>query len=221
HIPVITGIGHETDFTIADFVADVRAPTPSAAAELALPDKRQLLRHVTDMQLDLSTAMTRKLVFFHQKVDDLHTRLKSPVQIMAGVRQTVESHVMRMHNTLHRRIFHAKETLSWISRALSGSAPKTDIKKKQMADLHKNLSYVIHNCINDKKTRMRQSAATLAALNPASVLHRGYSISRTLPHKKIILDAAMVAPQDQVEIMLSKGRILTRVERTIHGKDHI
>jgi exodeoxyribonuclease VII large subunit len=221
HIPVITGIGHETDFTIADFVADVRAPTPSAAAELALPDKKQLVRHVTDMQLDLSTAMTRKLVFFHQKVDDLHTRLKSPVQIMAGIRQTVESHVTRMHSTLNRRICHAKETLSWISRALSGSAPKIDVKNSQTIELHKNLSSAIHNCINAKATRVRQAAATLAALNPSSVLHRGYSISRTLPDKKIILDTTMVALQDQVEIILSKGRILTRVEKTIHGKDHI
>lgn len=178
HIPIITGIGHETDFTIADFAADVRAPTPSAAAELAVPEKKQLVRQITDMQVSLSAAMIQKLTYFHQKLDDLHSRLKSPVQIMANFKQTLASHCLRMQHAMH-------------------------------------------HCMAIKENRVTKAAATLAALNPASVLSRGYSITRTLPDKKIIFDAKMVAYQDQIETILSQGRILTRVEKTIHGKDHI
>jgi exodeoxyribonuclease VII large subunit len=220
-IPVVTGIGHETDSTIADFTADVRAPTPSAAAELVLPEKKQLARHITDLHFSLSTAITQKLAFFHQKVDDLHSRLKSPVQVVANVKQTIETHFLRMQHALDRQIFHGTEKLSWISQALSGAAPQLQTRTRQVADLCNHLAIAIKTCIFENKHQVRQAAATLAALDPASVLKRGFSIARTLPDKKVILDADTVAVQDRVEIILSKGRIQTRVEKKIHGKDNI
>ncbi len=220
-IPVITGIGHETDITIADFVADVRAPTPSAAAELVLPEKNRLVRHITDMQLSLSLGMTQKLGFLHQKVDDLHSRLKSPAQIMANFKQTLETCFFRMQHALNRRIFHGRDKLSWISQALFRAAPKVRGQQQQVDDLQKKLFSATKARLDWRTNQIRQAAASLGALNPASVLDRGYSITRTIPGKKVILDAEQVAVQDPVEIILSKGRILTRVERKIDGKDHI
>jgi exodeoxyribonuclease VII large subunit len=221
HIPVITGIGHETDFTIADFVADLRAPTPSAAAELAVPEKKHLLQQIEEMHLSLSAAMTQKLTFFHQKVDDLHSRLKSPARIMAQFKQTMHSHHLRMHHSLCRRMFHHREKLSWILQALCGAAPNTRIPGKQVADLHTRFCRAMHHYTAGKRNRVEQAAASLAALNPMSVLNRGFSITRTLPDKKVILDAKTVAVREPIEIILSRGRILTRVEKTIHGQDHI
>jgi exodeoxyribonuclease VII large subunit len=221
HIPVITGIGHETDFTIADFVADIRAPTPSAAAELAVPEKKRLLQQIEEMHLALFAAMTQKLTFFHQKVDDLHSRLKSPARIMAQFKQTMKSHHLRMHHALHRRISHGRDKLSWILQSLCGSAPDTCIPGKQVADLNSRLARAMHHYMAGKKNRIQQATTSLQALNPMSVLNRGYSITRTLPDQRVILDVKSVAVQDPIEIILSQGRILTRVERTIHGKDHI
>jgi len=220
-IPVITGIGHETDVTIADFVADVRAPTPSAAAELVLPEKARLVRHITDMHLSLSTAMTQKLGFFHQKVDDLHSRLKSPAQVMANFKQNLETCCFRMLHSLNRRLFHGRDKLSWISQALLGAAPGVCIQKRQVADLHKNMAFAMKSRLEGHTNQISQAAASLAALNPTSVLERGYSIARTVPDQKVILDAKTVAIQDPVEIILSKGRILTRVEKKTHGKNDI
>jgi exodeoxyribonuclease VII large subunit len=220
-IPVITGIGHETDFTIADFVADVRAPTPSAAAELAVPEKKYLLQQIDEMQVALCAAITQKLTFFHQKVDDLHSRLKSPARVMAQFKQTMHSHHLRMHLALCRRISHDREKLSWVLQALCGSAPNVRTSGKQVADLHKRLFRAMHHYTAGKRNRIEQAAASLTALNPMSVLNRGFSITRTLPDRKVILDANTVAVHDPIEIILSRGRILSRVEKTRYGKDHI
>ncbi len=220
-IPVVTGIGHETDFTIADFVADVRAPTPSAAAELAVPEKKYLKRQITDRHLDLLSIMTRTLTFYHQKVDDLHGRLKSPVQIMDRFKETMASHCLRMQQALQRRVLHDKDKLVWMARSLRGAVPDIQHSKKQVLDQHHPLCRAMHHGMTKKTNRIQQTAATLSALNPVSVLNRGYSIARTLPDKKVILDAKMVNVPDPIEIILAQGRVLTRVEKTIHGKDHI
>lgn len=220
-IPVISGIGHETDFTIADFVADVRAPTPSAAAELAVPEKKHLKKSIAGMHQDLSNAMGRQLTFYQQKLDDLHSRLKSPVQIMARFRQTLTSHCQRIRQALNRRIFHDREKLLWITRVLPGAAPDVRILGKQVRDLNRRLDLTMQIQIAGRRNQVRETAAALSALNPASVLNRGYSIARTVPDRKIILDAGMVEIQDSIEIILARGRVLSRVEKTIHGKDHI
>ncbi|MFU8769557.1 MAG: exodeoxyribonuclease VII large subunit [Desulfotignum sp.] len=220
-IPVISAVGHETDFTIADFVADLRAPTPSAAAELAVPEKRQLVSQLTAVQLSLTAAMKRKLIFYHQKVDDLHRRLKSPVQIMTAFEQTVASLCLRMQNALYHRIRHAADKLSWISKTLVNAVPDPRLSKNQVDGLHRCLSQAMHQSVENRRTRMEQAAATLAALSPGAVLNRGYSITRTLPDRRVILDAGMVAVQDPIETILSKGRILTRVEKAIHGENDV
>jgi exodeoxyribonuclease VII large subunit len=220
-IPVITGIGHETDFTIADFVADVRAPTPSAAAELALPEKKQLKRHLLDLNQDLNAAMIRQLTFYHQKLDDLHSRLKSPAQVAALFRQTLTSHCRRMTQALRHRIVHDREKLLWIIQALPGAAPDIRSLEKELTALNRHLDLSIQHYMGAGRNRVQQASAALSALNPASVLSRGYSIARRLPDKKVLLDAGMVTVQDPVEIILARGRVLTRVEKTIHGKNHV
>ncbi|MCF8086850.1 MAG: exodeoxyribonuclease VII large subunit [Desulfotignum sp.] len=220
-IPVVTGIGHETDFTIADFVADVRAPTPSAAAELTVPEKKYLTQQIDDMHVDLLSIMTRMMTFYHQKVDDLHGRLKSPVQIMNMFKQTMVSLCLRMQQALQRQIFHDKDKLVWMGQALNGTVPDIKFFRKQVLDRHHQLFRAMEHYVIQKNNRIQQTAATLSALNPASVLNRGYSIARTLPDKQVILDAGMVNIQDPIEIILAQGRVLTRVEKTIHGKDHI
>jgi exodeoxyribonuclease VII large subunit len=220
-IPVITGIGHETDFTIADFVADVRAPTPSAAAELVLPEKKELKRHLFDLQQDLNAVVTRQLSFYHQKLDDLHNRLKRPDQVAIRFRQTLTSHYQRMTQALRRRIFHDREKLHWMTQALPGAASDVRNLEKQLTALNRHLDLSILHHIGAKRNRIEQAAAALSALNPLSVLNRGYCIARRLPDRKVLLDAGMVNVQDPVEIILARGRVLTRVEKTIHGKDHV
>ena len=168
-IPVITGIGHETDFTIADFVADLRAPTPSAAAELALPDKKALLQEVMIFKESLNISFKKRFKRLHERVLDLQSRLKTPQTIIYDNRLRLEDY---------------------------GSRLNTIIKQY----LQKNRDKFFY--LSDK----------LNSLNPESILKRGYSIARFVSDKKVIVNSNRVKQNDRIEVILSKGRLITKVE---------
>ena len=171
HIPIITGVGHETDYTIADFVADLRAPTPSAAAELALPDKKNLVQGILNLQKNLNTSLNKKVVLFNQTVSYLISRLKTPKAMVHDYRFRLEDDEARLTNMMKH---------------------------------YMQLIKINHSKLDAK----------LQALNPESILKRGYSISRFVSDKKVIIDSSDVKKNDQIEVILSKGRLVTRVEKT-------
>ena len=169
-IPIITGIGHETDFTIADFVADLRAPTPSAAAELALPEKQYLKKKLHDLNFNLYRNIKKQILYLREKVFVLNSRLKSPKRIIDDMRIKLDEYTLRLNNVIKNSI---------------------TIKKLQINGIHERLE----------------------ALNPSAVLKRGYSITRTYPQKKIIIDSATIKNNDILETILFKGNIISRVEK--------
>ncbi len=169
-IPVITGIGHETDFTIADFVADLRAPTPSAAAELAVADKNSLVRHIHGLEDRLAMGFRTKLKHLAQNVRELAAGLKRPDSLIYESRLRLEDYESRLRNLMTRHISEARE-------------------------------------------RLAQSELKLAALNPLSVLERGYCIVRSADDGRLIRDARDVCTGDSLETILAKGRLITKVEK--------
>jgi exodeoxyribonuclease VII large subunit len=214
-IPIITGVGHETDFTIADFVADRRAPTPSAAAELALVDKNALIQRITQLRASLVHGMGQKINFFQQKLDDLNSRLKSPDRIIDDLKNRIEECDQRMKRTLKTRVQHNKERVSWLQKTLETRTPLVSIveHKKQVDRLSAALGQGMDSRLFVWKTKTREMGVKLCAFNPISVLDRGYSIARILPGKKILMDAADADLDDKIELVLSKGRLVTRVEK--------
>ncbi len=169
-IPVITGIGHETDFTIADFVADLRAPTPSAAAELAFQDKNALKNKIFKLNENLKNLIKNKIFFLNNTVFDLKSRIKTPQIIIYDHRLRLEEYESRLHNNFLRYIKHKKEKLLYL----------TDV---------------------------------LNSLNHESILKRGYSITRFFKDKKVILNSDRIKKNDKLEIILSKGKLITKVEK--------
>ena len=214
-LPVVTGIGHEIDFTIADFVADLRAPTPSAAAEMALPDCSALAARVQGLGLGLETAMARQFQMNRTKLSDLASRLKSPARVVDDHRFRLEELQARTASAMTRQIRRTREHLSWLTRALAASLTPVGIQdsKKQVHSLAGRLDQAMTLQLRGARSRLSQGATTLDALNPQSVLDRGYSIARDMATGRVIRDARQTHPDDRVEITLSKGRLVTRVEK--------
>lgn len=170
-IPVISAVGHETDYTLADFAADQRAPTPSAAAEMAVPDRQALLnQHAA-----------------------LHARLTQTIIKMLEQQRT--------------RMLHLNSSL-----VLRRPQKVIDQHKQYVDMLSLRLSRAIHGVVGEQYHRFAKIAEKLAALNPLAVLQRGYSITRVYPQKKIIKTIAMIEPQQEIEVILSDGLLMCRVE---------
>lgn len=216
HIPIITGIGHETDFTIADFVADLRAPTPSAAAELALPDKKDLVQRIFKLQTSLNTYIKKKIRSLHQTLSDLISRLKSPETIVYDFRFKLEDYESRLNNKIRNYIQYNKEKLKWLSDSLYSQRPAKKIfdNRLYVKTLSTSLTHHFQSLFQTIKADHTQLSAKLQAFNPQSVLDRGYSISRIVPGKKIVFNSSDVNINDKIEIILSKGRLITKVEKT-------
>ncbi|MCF6246180.1 MAG: exodeoxyribonuclease VII large subunit [Desulfobacula sp.] len=217
-IPVITGIGHETDYTIADFVADLRAPTPSAAAELAVPDKQHLLDKLNKLNDRLNTSLNLKLQIAKEKTLALALRLKTPELIIYNHRFLLEDYQFRLSNRIKHIFESNQKKYNWLNKSLCSNRPvrKIDSYKQNLEHLIRQLTDQFQNSLHQNQTDLKQASARLEALNPHQVLKRGYSISRTIPGKKLIKNAEDVHTQDRIEVILSNGRLITKVEQT-HG----
>ncbi len=215
-IPVITGVGHETDYTIADFVSDLRAPTPSAAAELALPDKNSLVQRVSNLQDNLKSSLKNKIIAHHQAVVHLISRLKSPETIVYDFRFKLEDYESRLINRMKHTVQYNKDRLYWLSQSLYAKKPVTMISnyRQRVKILFFALTHNFQKIFQELKTNHLKLNLKLQALNPEAVLERGYSISRFISDKRVITDSTDVKKNDKIEVLLSKGRLITRVEKT-------
>ncbi len=214
-IPIITGVGHETDYTIADFVSDLRAPTPSAAAELALPDKSDLVQRIFNLQDNLISSLKNKIKSHRQAVVHFISRLKSPGTIVHDFRFRLEDYESRLINMIKHTMHYNKEKLDWLSQALYSKQPGTKILeyRQRIKSLSLSLTYNVQKIFKTVKTNHLEFNLKLQAFNPEAVLERGYSISRFVSDKRVITDSTDVKKNDKIEVLLSKGVLITRVEK--------
>lgn len=213
-IPIITGVGHETDFTIADFVADLRAPTPSAAAELALPDKRILVQQVFEFRRKLDKSIASLISTLRHTQIALLSRLKSPEMMVYTQRLKLEDLELRLNLQIKAYFEYHKEKIRWLSDVLYSKTIKKRISDQQqyVKMLSDRLTHHFYALFQKDKTKLIELTSKLDALSPLSVLNRGYSISRFVLNKKIITDSAQVMPEDKFETILFKGRLISTVE---------
>ncbi len=214
-IPIISAVGHETDFTICDFVADLRAPTPSAAAELALPDKDALIARHTEQIFNLKTRMFRQVESSRQYLNDLKNRMVHPVKRIQDSRLRIDELLDRLNRASLREINRKKEILNWKLNELYLLNPIRYIHKYNLEHdgLYHNLIHLIKNQYNFQKHLLQQTVTRLISASPVAILSRGYSITRTVPDARVIRDSESVQPGQQVEIRLARGALLCRVER--------
>lgn len=209
-IPVVTGIGHETDFTIADFVADHRAATPTAAAELAAPHRGALVQQCTDLRRTLNRLADRSLERRAQHVDMLAKRLIPPAQRLAQQRQLLAACQSRLTTAL--RESGARGTLATVrlSQRLRLARPNTERLNDRIATLSERLNNAWRGVLDSRGTRLAHLAAGLDHLGPDNVLARGYSIV-TDASGRVLRSSSGLEPNDCINVSFHAGRAEARI----------
>ncbi len=212
-IPVISAVGHETDFTIADFVADLRAPTPSAAAEMAVPVYADLKQHLRDLETALTSRMRSMATRCRKDLERLRKRLRDPRKALAEKRLRLDEAALRMTRATRRRLEDLRRQIGWSHERLQLRRPQRRVENYhvKLDELTIKLLNSKNNIIIKQRSRIDAAGLRLAALDPMAVLRRGYSITRTADDHRILRRAGDVAPGRDLEILMEAGTIDARV----------
>jgi exodeoxyribonuclease VII large subunit len=223
-IPVIAAVGHETDYTIVDFVADLRAPTPSAAAELAVPVKNELLQLVNDTFSALGYRMFNVIERLRLNLTDIAKRMVDPKKQIEDLRLRLDDFASRLSRQALILLEHKKERLKWWQDRLAANSPNSQIYnlnviiKQDLYNLFKTFSKILEH----QSARLGELRARLETLSPIAILDRGYSITRTIPDLKVIRNPRSVSINQDLEVMVAKGSLTCRVkEKSENGPKNI
>lgn len=213
-IPVVTGIGHETDFTIADFVADRRAPTPTAAAELASPARAELLIRLDQLRQSQLRQIQFALETRAQRVDSLTCRLQSPADRLAAVSARIDAARARLGAAIAQCMHDAQWRLSHAAQRLAMAAPDLRLLQQKTAQLETSLRRAVPRRLAVLSEYLERLCLGLSHLNPAAVLERGYAIARSADGS-VVRDSATIRPGDPLEISFARGGASVRVEKPL------
>ncbi len=212
-IPVVSAVGHETDVTIADFIADLRAPTPSAAAELVVPEKIELLRRSQDLEKALFSSFMRHLENLKHIISQLEKRLRDPSKKLQELWIRLDDLNGRLGRALTVRMQHSNERFEWLCHRLNAASPRVQIEKSnvKLYDINNNLIKNISIIYSTKSSDLRAQTLKLEALNPLAILARGYSVTRTL-QKMVLTHPDQVSLSQDVEVLLAGGLLMCNVK---------
>lgn len=213
-IPVVSAVGHETDYTISDFVADLRAPTPSAAAELVVKDKRDLKRNLHRLKDVLENEMTQYLQEMKANLFHLNKDLIDPRKMIENYLLRLDDLVNQSRRLLLWNITRRKDKRLFLAERLNLQSPFQRIRNMgtSLSEARKWLGQNMRHKIQIRKQNLKGILGKLDSLSPLSILQRGYSITRKLPSLKILRDAAEVLVGDKVEVKLHRGTLSCSVE---------
>ncbi len=213
-LPVVSAVGHEVDFTIADFVADRRAPTPTAAAEMVVPRLADLAALVVRGETKLAGALARRIERERRHVELLTRRLRDPRRRTQELRTAAEGLALRLDAALARRFALARGHVAATAHRLAMQHPGTRVAalSETIAALRHRLDLAGRRAVARTGDRLGRAASSLDDLSPLAVLGRGYSLVRRVPGGAIVRSSAALTRGDQVEITFAEGAVVARVE---------
>lgn len=221
-IPIVSAVGHEVDFTIADFVADVRAPTPSGAAELVVPDRREWIQRLEADLRRLSRSQQRLLENREQMLDQLQRRLvaANPARKLAQQRALLRELTGRLQSRVRELSMQRRQRWSSLDARLRQQSPalRLQTSSSQLDILFTRLRQSTQNLVSDRQHRLALSARALHSVSPLATLQRGYAIVLDEKSGKALRDASTVKAGDNIEAKLAKGSLTARVEKIDDGK---
>lgn len=213
-IPVVSAVGHEIDTTISDLAADLRAPTPSAAAELLVAEKESFIKHLGDIRDRLRHGMNVFINNYRGSLKLFSKGLRDPRKGIADSWLRLEDLNDRLIRSIRIAIGEGKSRLGSEGRALYTNSPirRISILKETNNFQKKLLKHIIYKKINDERMMLDLYEEKIKDLGPYSVLKRGYSITRTLPDKTALRSSSVVSEGERVNIILSEGELNCVVE---------
>ena len=206
-IPIVSAVGHETDFTIADFVADLRAPTPTAAIELSTPDAAELRAWLDGTAQHLRQQVSRSLQMARLRLKVVQqSRLGTPQELLAPYQQQLDTLTEELHSALHNRLQSERNRLNLCAARLSVPSVLNHIRSAGERLSHRKqwLLATLHNRLAVHQARLETLSAQLAAASPQNALDRGFALVST-PDGRLARDASSLSPGDELHIRLAKG----------------
>ena len=221
-IPVITAVGHEIDYTIADFVADLRAPTPSAAAELVVKSEAELRQQLQALLARMYTVTQHTVRHARAALDHLMTCrvLREPQRLVEARQQYVDDLMLQLEKGWQNSLQERTRDVQQAARALLRLNPRVRWQRlyTHLNMLQHRLDNAMHTQLSLHREKLNGLGSTLHSLSPLAVLGRGYSICRDPVTQRLTTSTTGLRPGQRVEVLLSDGQIICTVD-DIHQRE--